>query len=475
MEKLECPFNWSFGDPKKVYEYSSLDDESLLPLIRLMEVLMKVFAACKKAAITIEEDQRILLDLRGCDALFSSVKKNDTEKNFSYDVIHHIVQGTRAFVYSKKQMIQEMEEAMSTIKSVDLSDAKVRSTLFGCKSICWAKYAHADSNESEKLIRRAIKDNQNCHLWHFVLGRILRDKRRNFTFGSTPKKEEEECFKAAYSLSKNPAYGIFLGQMFREKCLSKDVAKCHSEDAIDIYEQIFQQNSKNISILLRLALGFIAFKEMEKAKQCLDKIPEPPKGHHKRSMYLHYRGKYHLKSGEYWTAAKFLREAAEDDNLGADYQYMECMRRVDSKFNVSQHLSEMVEKYKGFPAQQTQRIHLMLAISYWKNDENIEESLSYFRKALAVDPKSEIFTNCNAFQIGVKLPDENIFTILETEFLPLVYKKYSCEYIMGMADTLKNYCSDYQTSLYKSAPPVRPFDLPRMNHLVEILSPKRAE
>ncbi|KAJ8681779.1 hypothetical protein QAD02_017571 [Eretmocerus hayati] len=485
MEKLECPFNWGFGNPKKVYEYSSYEDEALIPLVRLMKVLMRIFAACKKEATTTEENQRILLDLRGCDAQLSLVERSDTDRNLSHDVIQHIVQGTRVFVYSflaNKQLDLEMEEALSSIEPVDLSDKKARSTLFGCKSICWAKYAHADSDESEKLIREAIEDNQNCDLWYFVLGRILRKKRRNFTFGSPPKEEEKCCFSKAYSLSKNnPVYTIFFGQMLREKCLdkclSKPAQKLLRKEAIGLYEQVLQQNPEKISILLRLALGFMALGKLGRAKQCLDKIPEPPEGHHKRSMYLHYQGRYHLKSKRYLTAANFLQEAAKEDNLGADYQYIACMRRVDSEFKVSEHLRKMEDKYSvRFPAKQTQRILLMLAISYWKNDDDIGNSLSYFEKALAVDPKSEIFTNCNTSQVVEEKLPNNIFKLLEKKFLPHVYKEYSsCKDIIEMADTIKKYCFEHRVSQYRSDSTVRPFDSSRLDILMENLSAKRAK
>ncbi|KAJ8681782.1 hypothetical protein QAD02_017574 [Eretmocerus hayati] len=442
LESLECPFSWGFDDVKVgcTTEYKSHDDEESLPVLQLMRKLMKLYADVKNLAPAFEENDDLLVKLTECESLLTTMRKSDSDGSISIDVVDHVVQATRAFVLSKMHMTVEMEKILENIIELDTSEKKIKSSLLGCKSMCWAAYARVHEDNAEKFIREAIREDPDCHIWHFILGKVLRNKRRDLTFGTPPSYEEGSSFNKAYALAKIPIYGIFLAQMYREK---------HSKErAYEIYEQIFRQKPESTVILLRLALGLMAFKEMEKAKKCLDKVAETSE---KNSMFLHYQGIYYLKLQQYWTAAKYFQDAAKVDNLGADYQYIECMLKVDKFFNVSQYLVKMLEKYKHLPDKQIQPILLDLAFLSWKTDKNIPDSLKYFRRALKIDLHSRPLTNYNPWQIGLKLRDKNVFRMVEKELLPIAYKKYSTSDILEMANDIKKMCSEHHSDRHRSA------------------------
>lgn len=159
-----------------------------------------------------------------------------------------------------------------------------RSTLNGCKSIAWSKYKEAGEFGIKNVIefsQLSIKDNGNCDVWHFVLGKNLRRLRRMENFLTKPTKKEELAFQKAYQLSKEPTFGIYLAQMHKEK---RDRNR-----ALKIYKEIYNSKPESASINLRLALGFIRLGCLPLAKKCLDfaesRVPDD-------SMFLHYKGIY---------------------------------------------------------------------------------------------------------------------------------------------------------------------------------------
>ncbi|KAJ8681780.1 hypothetical protein QAD02_017572 [Eretmocerus hayati] len=451
MEKLismQCPFTWFFDDetPCRALKFRSPNEDEL-PLMQLMRNIMQRYVESILGS-TLEEGEKILdatPNAIECDDYLTALEISYTdEQNFSHGVIRHIVQATYAFVFLRARMIAELEEILPRIQKVDMSNAIVKSTLFGCKAICWSTHAQDNLVEAQRLIRGAIDLNHRCHLWHFVLGRILRNQRRDFDYEDTGN-EEVHTFEEAYSLSKCPTYGCFLAQAYRERNFDK-------VRALEIYEKLFRQEPTSTMLLLRLALGFMNLGEVEKGKDCLDKVIDPGE---KMSMYLHYRGIYHFKKEQYEEAAKYFEDAARYDNIGADYQYIECKLKIDENFKkeVSKYLLNMTKKYRDFPKKHMQGILLNLAISYWKNDKNLEDSLRYLLQALEIDPRSKIFTEYKSLKIGVNLGDKNIFRKVQREFLPRIYEKYAnrkydCPEILTMANTLRNkYCADYERSI----------------------------
>lgn len=202
------------------------------------------------------------------------------------------MKATECFVYfklEKKDNLKNVFEKIDCIK-LKLNDKKFKSTLLGCQSIAWSKF-HGDKTMKDLcLVRKAIKFNPKCHLWYFVLGKILRTRRRAINHLSGPSSEEKDCFIKAYQLSQNALYGTYAAQMYRE---NRDFYS-----AKIMYVNVLQTNTKNKTLLLRLALGFTRLKNFELAKTCFDELEKDNfTDIVKDNMYLHYRGIFYFNQG----------------------------------------------------------------------------------------------------------------------------------------------------------------------------------
>lgn len=195
-----------------------------------------------------------------------------------------------------------MKKVFKEIKNVEFQfdDHKFKSTLLGCKAIAWSKY-HRDKNmKCLHFARKAIESNPNCHLWYFVLGKILRTERRSKKVYSGPSAEEIECFRKSYQMSRNLVYGIYAAQMYTEN-------RDHFNARL-MYERVLHDDPKSKTILLRLASGFTRLKKFELAKVCFDKIEkESQVDNMGDNMYLHYRGIYYFEKGSLWVGKLYFK------------------------------------------------------------------------------------------------------------------------------------------------------------------------
>ena len=174
-------------------------------------------------------------------------------------------------------------------------DGIERSTIHACRSIGWSKYHRLGSEEAVKFIRLALKENPNCGLWQFILGKNLRRMRRDLSIGAVPSDEERRAFLKAYEKSKNTVFQLFVAQMYRE-------AK-YNQQAANMYLQILDSRPTSRTINLRLALGFIRLFKLDLAKKCLDRLAEECQDD---SMYLHYTGMYYMKKKQFTVYTYFL-------------------------------------------------------------------------------------------------------------------------------------------------------------------------
>lgn len=162
-----------------------------------------------------------------------------------------------------------------------------RGTLNGCKSIAWSHFYEAGMEPAIRYASLASRQTDRCPTWHFMLGKNLRRQRRADKI-LRPIQQEVKAFTRAYELSRNPHYGIYLGQMYRENR--------QLEVSRKVYLQLYEDRPSCSNIQMRLALGFVRQRDFHRAKQCLDyaeKIcPES-------SMFLHYKGIYHQKTKNY--------------------------------------------------------------------------------------------------------------------------------------------------------------------------------
>lgn len=199
-----------------------------------------------------------------------------------------VLRATKCFAFLRLKMETELKQILIEIKSIDSSKKKQTSTIKACKSIAWCNYRLCGTAEAIKFIREAIADNSNCDLWHFILGYTLRRQRRDEQFNSKPDAEETQSFQKAYDMMKNPIYGVFLAQLYREEKNTRMSKR--------MYEKVMRESPQSDTAFLRIALGYMNLQDFKTAKFCLDKVAENCS---KRSMYLHYRGLYHLKQHQY--------------------------------------------------------------------------------------------------------------------------------------------------------------------------------
>lgn len=200
----------------------------------------------------------------------------------------HVLQATQCHIFWNLNRNERAKLVFEGIKPVSPTDKIGRSTINACRSMGWSKYHLLGTEEAVDFIRKAISDNPECDLWYFILGKNLRRIRRDSSVGSIPDKEEADAFLKAYQKSKNVVYGIFVAQMYREQR--------SNPKAVKMYEEIYRSKPKSHAIYLRLALGFLQLMKFPLAKMCLDEVavkcPDDV-------MYLHYRGKYHMKTKKF--------------------------------------------------------------------------------------------------------------------------------------------------------------------------------
>lgn len=174
-----------------------------------------------------------------------------------------------------------MEEVLKIIeKSQILQNDLDLSTIDGCKSIAWSIFHDAKCYNAIHNARSAISRNSTCPLWHYLLAKNLRRKRKN-DFQLDPVPEEIFSVTKCCELSSNFFYKLLRAQIFHEE---KNYAQ-----SMKIYVEIYQTKPESVSAQLQLAWVFIRNKEFMHAKLCLDyiekHIPE-------NRMFLYYKGKY---------------------------------------------------------------------------------------------------------------------------------------------------------------------------------------
>lgn len=185
-------------------------------------------------------------------------------------------------MFDRKEEAQEILKNISDPNGMNNED---RCSLNACRALCWSKYHVRGCKEAVYFIRLALEETPNCPFFHFILGKNLRRIRRDTSYGTKPSDEERRCFITAFENSQNETYGIYVAQMYRE-------AKEDSQ-ALIMYEKILKNSPKFDSTYLRIALGLIRLNALNSADKCLGLVA---KRCGNCSMFLHYKGIYHMKS-----------------------------------------------------------------------------------------------------------------------------------------------------------------------------------
>ncbi|XP_014213876.1 sun domain-containing protein 1-like [Copidosoma floridanum] len=217
-----------------------------------------------------------------------------------------------------------------------------------------------------------------------------------------------------------------------------------NEKALVLYEDVINNISDmNDSVLLKLALGFTQLGSFEKAKLCLDKVGDKWR---KKSMYMHYYGNYYMKTKKFKEAKDCFEKAVEKShNLSAERQYVQCLIKLNKKFDVTSYLSKMLHKYEHFTKHKLQPIFLDLAFCFWIKENDMNKALDYFYQTLNINPQSLCLTNYSLQSLMLGSNSIKVYEKLKNDFLPRINfrrKKFSAEEIEKI-DRIAEYCNEY--------------------------------
>lgn len=220
-------------------------------------------------------------------------KKNNCESlNFRYklEVARHIFESTKLHVLMRIDNNFNDEKMLMLDNIKILKEDIYESPLNEYKCCAWGfcNYSTISINRALSCAELAIDKDPESATAHFFLARNLRCARRKVSVFSKPEEKEIFHFSKAYQISRNPQFGIFLAQCFKE---GRDTA-----NAGKMYREINGMNIESASIQMRLALAFTQMKHLDLAEKCLKYVeavtPED-------SMFLHYKGIFLMKIFKY--------------------------------------------------------------------------------------------------------------------------------------------------------------------------------
>lgn len=200
----------------------------------------------------------------------------------------------------------QLEEILENIINTDDFTNEELGALYGCESIIWSCLNDFGMNKAIDMAKKAIEKDQDCALWHFILGKNLRRQRRSINISSEVSDAEKNHFEIAYAISKNEVFGIYYLQMRIEtfykfiKDRNYAIKKAINEkQVLEIAKKMIKSKPTNCKVLLKLALMFLRTNGSDEtllAKECLDSVKEMAPNN---STYLHYTAMLYKRCGDY--------------------------------------------------------------------------------------------------------------------------------------------------------------------------------
>lgn len=203
--------------------------------------------------------------------------------------------------------MNELKEILENIiDTEDFSNAE-KGALYGCESIVWSCLNDFGMDKAVETAEKAVKMNEDCSVWHFILAKNVRRKRRLIELSSQISDMEQKHFELAYAMSSdNPIFGVYFLQMriekFYEYIKDRDYARekyNNEKEVLQIARQILKEKPTSYKVLLKLALMFLRVNNSDEtllAKECLDAVEKMAPN---SSTYLHYSGMLYENCGEF--------------------------------------------------------------------------------------------------------------------------------------------------------------------------------
>ncbi|KAL7307473.1 hypothetical protein TKK_0000652 [Trichogramma kaykai] len=427
--KIESPFIWEL-DQKQVHNVNKEDfiiadyDES--PITRFLEMNTFAYILCVQGKI--DEAEKLIKEISELwKNIYESVSK---DKNYSVDVLIHIKDATAYCIYltaGKKDQAKALEIKIKNAN--DFTSDIEKGTIFGSQASAYVLFYENILDSALKSAKLAVSYAPKCVLWHFVIAKCLRKKRRQNNVWYVSQEEQNE-FLMCYKVSPSDLHGMAAARMYKE---SRNWKKCS-----EIYNEIYRRGPTNIKVRLILALCFMNSKDFVKAKNCLDYIERLLPAEKRSKTYYHYLGKYYEKTGNKLKAKEnYLKAIGETGNFPADMDYFNFIKR-NSKNNddAIKHLQNMLERYEN---REGYTLHILLSLAFIYLFDNNDKKLAaeYFLKALQTNPRHQQLEEFRRpFEFKTKF---NSFELIRKYLLTGNEKSYGT-----ILKELNNYCIEYE-------------------------------
>lgn len=250
--------------------------------------------------------------LRNCLVYYISCK-NCFRKDLHQIIraIEHVFYATKCFYLYETDYMEDTTafkilEILENIDTKDFNSVELGG-LYGCESVTWSCFNDYGIEKAIDTGKKAVEKNEDCALWHFILAKNLRRKRRCVTLSDEVSYIEKSHFEIAYAMStENHVFGIYYLQMRLESYykFSKDPnyrkRKSNNErQVLELAKEIFETNPTSYKVLLKLARIFITIDVADYrhyGMMCLDAVE---KIRPNNSTCFHYYAMIYRQSGDY--------------------------------------------------------------------------------------------------------------------------------------------------------------------------------
>ncbi|XP_014211771.1 uncharacterized protein LOC106641769 [Copidosoma floridanum] len=371
MSCFESPFEWSIReeliqDLLEALLHKTSHDENNIPFVNLSRYVLLTYG------YTVKPDyDKVRKYIEITNEIWNSNKKKLQQEGVSVDAVNSIIQATeyRSLTIMKNEL-GNVEDEIVVPQDFQTLESDARATLNGLKSVVFCVLESYDT--AINYAKKAVSENPNCPLWHFILGTNLQKVRRKHSLRSLPSHEELDSFLVAYNMSNNNSdYGFYL--------LRTHSDNNNKELAHSIAKEMQQKYPENNLLQLKLARHFIIYNLLNDAKISLDMME---KSGDDSNFFMYTMGLYYSKIKECEMALIYFKKGTED-HFRCSLRYALCMKYVDKDFSLLYHLFLMLKKFEQKAYQQ--EILIYIGIEYYHRCQ-YEKAMKFCVRAIKINP-----------------------------------------------------------------------------------------
>ncbi|XP_020279502.1 uncharacterized protein LOC109852612 isoform X2 [Pseudomyrmex gracilis] len=412
---LDCPFTWEIVDAvikHKIMRPNTDDDEidDSGPLEHFIICLLN----CYKAVLSADDDSA-KASIENAEQFLMVIQQ---QKNLNQIIraIEHVFYATKCFYLFETHYMEDTTaltilEILENITDIKDMNSVELGGLYGCGSVTWSCFNDYGMEKAIDLGKRAVEKNEDCALWHFILAKNLRRKRRSVNLSDEVSYMEKTHFEIAYAMTKNHVFGIYYLQMRLESFYKfsrdrnyKEKKSNNEKQVLELAVEMFKTNPTSYKVLLKLARIFTTV-EVEDyrhyAIMCLNAVDKITPNN---STTFHYYAMIYRQSGDYREAIKYYKKAAERYNFVCELSYVEYGWEV-GELEPLPHLLQM----------------------------DIPAAGKYFLRALEIDPQHKKFKIYYRF---LDFSTQSLSSFFEKELCPHLLQKKCDETCNKIKDLL---------------------------------------